>query len=516
MFNNNDLNQIQSKQILLEKVNEQIDTFKKGFPYLKVIKAATINDGIKKFDDNKINSLISNYNHYSLQNDIIKFVPASGAASRMFKSLYEFIEIYNGQKSGYDNFMSSNGLKSILHIIQNIKKFAFYNDLKLSLNRKNKDLDKMISVMDYAGIIEEILNIDGLNYGNLPKALLKFHNYKEISRTSLEEHLVEGALYATDKNNEVNIHFTVSFEHKELFKSLVDSVIKKYETQFSVTYNISYSEQKESTDTIAVDLENIPFRNKDNSLLFRPGGHGALIENLNDLNFDIIFIKNIDNIVPDRLKQDTVDYKKAIAGLLLFYQKKIFEYLKKIDTEKSIKEETILEIENFIKDEISFIFPESYDSLNKNDKINFLQKILNRPIRVCGMVKNEGEPGGGPFWAKNNDGSVSLQVVESSQINMKDEEQSNILKNSSHFNPVDLVCAIKDYNGKKFNLNNFIDKNTGFISKKSKDGKDLKALELPGLWNGAMSDWNTIFMEVPISTFNPVKTIDDLLRPEHQ
>jgi hypothetical protein len=334
------------------------------------------------------------------------------------------------------------------------------------------------------------------------------------TRTSLEEHLVEGAMYAKGKEDKVFIHFTVSPEHISMLKEKINETAKKYKNRYQVNYNISYSTQKPSTDTIAVDMDNKPFRLNDGSLLFRPGGHGALLQNLNDINADIIFIKNIDNVVPDRIKGDTVKYKSVLGGYLWTLRDRIFEYIRLIDQKNG--EDKLDEMESFAKNTLFIRLPERYYGWAVAKKTDFLRNKLNRPIRVCGMVKNEGEPGGGPFLAENRDGSISPQILESSQINMDDPEQQEQFDKSTHFNPVDIVCYTKDYEGKRFDLQKFTDPNTGFISKKSKEGRDLKALELPGLWNGAMSDWNTIFIEVPIITFNPVKTIFDLLRKEHQ
>ena len=354
----------------------------------------------------------------------------------------------------------------------------------------------------------------GLNYSSLPKGLLKFHTYDQWNRTSVEEHLVEGAMYAKNSDGKVNIHFTVSPEHLKLFTELIQLVSKEYEKKFDIIYNITFSIQKPSTDTIAVDDRNEPFLNSDGNLLFRPGGHGALLENLNDLNADVIFIKNIDNVVPDRIKNQTVTYKKALAGLLLKVQQQTFTYLKKL--ESGFDEKLISEIIPYIETKLGYHFSESLSDLSLLQKKNLLIDILNRPIRVCGMVKNEGEPGGGPYWVKSDEGSSSLQILESSQFNLKDHAQNEIFKKATHFNPVDLVITMRNYKGEKFNLLQYRDPETGFISIKSKDGKALKALELPGLWNGSMAFWNTIFVEVPMITFNPVKTINDLLRKEHQ
>ena len=374
-------------------------------------------------------------------------------------------------------------------------------------------LDELIADGQYKVVVATLLNKEGLNYGQLPKGLLLFHSYNDGMRTPMEEHLVEAARYA-ESNKQAHVHFTVSHEHLPLFKQKVADKQTQYEAKYGVNFDVSFSEQKPSTDTIAVNLDNTPFRNEDNSLLFRPGGHGALIENLNDLDADIVFIKNIDNVVPDRLKEETISWKMIIAGKLVALQECAFDYLRKL--EKGDCSHTELEeMLNFLQNELSC---EKHDVVSLDDAALavYLYNKLNRPIRVCGMVKNVGEPGGGPFLAYNHDGTVSLQILESSQIDKNDEVSMKMFTEGTHFNPVDLVCAIKDCKGNAFDLTKYVDKSTGFISSKSKNGRNLKALELPGLWNGAMSDWNTVFVEVPLGTFNPVKTVNDLLREQHQ
>ena len=382
------------------------------------------------------------------------------------------------------------------------------------MDNTGQQINALLSEHNYKAVVSNLLESAGLNYGALPKGLLKFHRYADGVRTPLEEHLVEGALYAAGKTGEVNVHFTVSTEHRALFEKLVAAKAAEYEAKYGTTYHISFSEQKPSTDTVAADMENKPFRDKDGKLLFRPGGHGALIENLNDLDADIVFIKNIDNVVPDRLKADTVTYKKLLAGVLVTLQKQAFEYLELLDGGHYSHEqlETII---RFVQQQLRCRRTDLKE-LEDADLVIYLRKKLNRPMRVCGMVKNVGEPGGGPFLAYNPDGTISLQILESSQIDMNDPEKKAMFEKGTHFNPVDLVCAVRDYKGNKFDLLKHVDKATGFISYKSKNGKDLKALELPGLWNGSMSDWNTVFVEVPLSTFNPVKTVNDLLREQHQ
>lgn len=422
----------------------------------------------------------------------------------MFKNLFEFL--------GADYDVPETKFEKTF--FEQIEKFAFYNDLNAACEKAfEKNIPALMAEGDYKAVVAALLEAAGLNYGALPKGLLKFHRYEDGSRTPLEEHLVEGALYAANKNGKVNVHFTVSPEHRRLFENLVADKAAVYAKKYGVDYNVTFSEQKPCTDTIAADMNNQPFRDN-GKLLFRPGGHGALIENLNDLDADIIFIKNIDNVVPDKLKGDTVLYKKLIAGVLVALQQKAFAYLELLDSGRYTHEQ-VLEILQFLQKKLFCKNPET-KNLEDAELVLYLKEKLNRPMRVCGMVKNVGEPGGGPFLAYNSDGTISLQILESSQIDMDDPEKKEMFEKGTHFNPVDLVCAVRDYKGHKFDLVNFVDKATGFISYKSKNGKDLKALELPGLWNGAMSDWNTVFVEVSLSTFNPVKTVNDLLREQHQ
>lgn len=495
---------LSKKGISAEQVAEQLKTFKTGFPFLKIEAAATIGKGVLAPSQNEVDNYLNVWDSYCAQgNAILKFVPASGAASRMFKDLFAFLSAeYDVPTTDFEkNFFA------------NIEKFAFYSDLD-AVCRKNKAMTvkELVEKGQYKDVVFNLLDFTGMNYGSLPKGLLKFHNYDCCSRTSAEEHFVEGALYAAT-DGVVKLHFTVSPNHKALFEELVAERKSHYEEKFGVRYDITFSEQKQCTDTIAVDAENAPFR-ENGSLVFRPGGHGALIENLNDIDADVIFIKNIDNVVPDRLKADTVTYKKLLAGILVDTQKKVFEYLNLIDSGKYTHEQ-VEEMIHFLQNNLQCRNAEIKD-MEDCDLILYLRKKFNRPMRVCGMVKNVGEPGGGPFLAYNQDGTVSLQILESSQIDMNNATAKAMFENGTHFNPVDLVCAVKDYKGNKFNLPAFVDKNTGFISHKSKNGRELKAMELPGLWNGAMSDWNTIFVEVPLVTFNPVKTVNDLLREVHQ
>lgn len=513
MIQEKDNLQLINKGITKESIESQIANFKCGFDFISLEAPAIPGDGLVVVDNNEVENLVEYFNEEMKSLTAVKFVPASGAASRMFKSLFEFVEKF--QKGiPVTELMEDKSFNSPFNFFNSIQKFAFYPFLKEVLFKAGYEIEKLLAEQKYDLILDYFLTEKGLNYGNLPKGLLIFHAYEDGNRYAVEEHFQEGIHYACSYDGEVKMHFTVSAEHQELFQNAFEELIPKYEKLSNMTFQISTSLQKPSTDTIAVDMNNEPFRLDNGSLLFWPAGHGALIENLNEIDEDVIFIKNIDNVVPDKLRDDTYKYKKVIGGLMLKLQNQIFENLDLLD-EAQLTDDELDGMKSFIENQLQQKIHINWKSQNQMEKIDFLYTYFNRPIRVCGMVKNEGEPGGGPFRVDTN-GISSLQIVEGSQIDLKNPSQVEILKKSTHFNPVDLVCGVRDYEGDKFNLLDFIDPNTGFISVKSKDGRDLKAQELPGLWNGAMADWITVFVEVPISTFNPVKTINDLLRPQHQ
>lgn len=500
-----DLKQIQAHQLSEQQVSYQLEQLKKGFPFLRLKATASVGHGIMQLaaeDELHYMQIWDDYLKKGRQ--VVKFVPASGAASRMFKNLFAFLDAdYQVPKSVYEK-----------EFFEHIEDFAFYDALSNQCQaRYGKDAKTLLEEGHYKEIVVSLVKAEGLNYGQFPKGLLLFHNDNTSSRTPMEEHLVEAALYAR-VNGEANIHFTVRHDHLALFQQRVDEVVERYAEKFNTRYHISFSEQKPSTDTIASNPDGTPFRNEDGSLLFRPGGHGALIENLNDIKADIVFIKNIDNVAPDRLKDDVVKYKKLLAGVLVTFQQQAFDYLSLLDTGE-YNHEKLEEIIRFVQQTLC-CRNEDIKHLEDAQLVIYLRKKLNRPMRVCGMVKNVGESGGGPFWAYNQDGTVSLQILESSQIDKNNPTYLRMFKEGTHFNPVDLVCAIRDYKGNAFHLPDYVDTQTGFISSKSQNGRELSALELPGLWNGAMSDWNTIFVEVPLSTFSPVKEVNDLLRPAHQ
>lgn len=494
-----DLKQIAQRGITPEQIETQLHQFETGFPFLRLEAAAAVGNGIVAPTEEERKKYVAAWQAYKAQGRrVVKFVPASGAASRMFKNMFAFVDApYDVPTTDFEK-----------KYFQDIEKFAFYDALD-TVCQKNlgKNIKTLLAEGQYKAVAAQMLKPEGLNYGQLPKGMLLFHKYAEGARTPMEEHLVEGALYAASKG-EAHVHFTVSHEHMDFFKAKVAEKADGFAKKYDVKYDITFSEQKPSTDTIAANPDNTPFREADGSLLFRPGGHGALIENLNEIDADVIFIKNIDNVVPDRLKPETVEWKQVIAGVLVSLQQQAFDYLRLLD--QGANEAQLQEIAQFVE--------KCLCTNPKQHKVDadYLRSKLCRPMRVCGVVKNVGEPGGGPFLTYNQDGTVSLQILESSQIDTKNEEYMKMFTQGTHFNPVDLVCAVKDYQGKPFNLPDFVDKTTGFISSKSKGGKELKALELPGLWNGAMSNWSTVFVEVPLGTFNPVKTVNDLLREQHQ
>lgn len=514
MFKEKDLKQLKERGISKQQAEQQLNLLRRGVPFIRLYKAAISDDGIRKLNNQSILSYGAAYEQAANDLEVTKFVPASGAATRMFKALHEMDFLC--RQPGFDpRLLQNDAYRHVNECFERLEEFAFHSALETLLKNKGSSLKQAMDENNYHLVLSSMLGQDGLNFANLPKGMIPFHSYKDGARTAFEEHLVEAAGYAVSAGGISSIHLTVSQEHKGLFHSLFDRVRSKYELQFGISYKINLSIQKPATDTLALGDHDEVFREADGSMHFRPGGHGALLENLNDTDADLIFIKNIDNVVPDRIKKDTFLYKKALAGLLLEIQKKVFSYLTWLDGQKTIDEEKAREIIDFLKEDLGTVINSAVCKGN-DGLISCLRENLNRPIRVCGMVRNAGEPGGGPFWVLQPDGGTSLQIVESSQVNHRNAEQEAMLNSSTHFNPVDLVCGVRDYRGRKFDLLHYRDPDTYFISKKSKNGKPLKALELPGLWNGSMAGWNTVFVEVPPTTFSPVKVLQDLLKPEHQ
>jgi hypothetical protein len=518
IFSGEDLKQIRSLGITKEQVISQLESFQKPEPYLRLNRPCTIGDGIRTIKEEELPPLLEHQREATDQGRCLKFVPASGAATRMFEFLLWYYthepridrdEIVSRTEAG------ERKCKDLLEFMARIDRFAFFDTLKEVMANAALDIHALMKGGRFKQVLNYFLTSRGLNYAHLPKGLLEFHRYPDGSRTAFEEHLVEAAEYVRNARGICRLHLTVSPEHREGFEELLDRVRPLYEAEYNVQFLVDFSIQKQSTNTIAVDQENRPFRLEDGKLVFRPSGHGALIENLNDLEGDVIFIKNIDNVVPDKLKGPTFTWKKALAGYLVKLQKRIFSYVEKLAA--GMEEDQFLnEALEFATAGLCLSIPEGQRLESPGKKREFLLSALNRPLRVCGIVESQGEPGGGPSWVEGRNGSLSLQIVEEAQVDPDAVEQQEIWGSATHFNPVDIVAGVRDYRGNPFDLGQYVDPNAIIITRKSKDGRELKALELPGLWNGAMAHWNNIFVEVPLTTSNPVKTINDLLRPEHQ
>lgn len=509
-FNSHDFIEIYRRKISFENIEYQFQLVRNGLPKINLDRPAILNDGITALSREEAIYNATYFDEKKKNLKLKKFVPASGAATRMFKFLSEFVNDYKTDEESINAYINRKKDKNLALFLVAKEKFAFYNDVLKTAKTLVNDYDNSSKdVKDYAFIIA-MLSPNHFNFAGKPKGILPFHKYENHIATAIEEHLNECIWYAT--SNEISdLHFTVSEEHQADFEAIVNEIKGKFESQNNTSISVKYSYQDKATDVVAVNLEGKPFRDENNNLVFRPGGHGSLINNLNNLNADIIFIKNIDNVIQNHI-EDIALYKKALAGIVIRIQESIFNYLRLLES-GLVLDENLNEIVVFLASKLNITAPEDFSKYTKESKIEHLQYILNRPIRVCGMVKNEGEPGGGPFWVRDTKGNAFLQIIEASQIN---DDQIKILEKATHFNPVDLVCATKNYQGQHFDLTKYVDKNMGFIVEKNNNGKPLKAFELPGLWNGAMTNWLTVFVEVPLITFNPVKTVNDLLKPAHQ
>ncbi|WMI66404.1 DUF4301 family protein [Aestuariibaculum sp. YM273] len=508
MFTDKDIRQIENHGLTQDKVIEQIARLKSGMAFSNLVEAATINKGIFKFDKHEIQQYVDLYNDRLNSLNVLKFVPASGAATRMFKFIYQFLKDYHEDEERLGHYLKTH--KNFWVFVNGLEKLPFFHEVVSQIpNYATLEIQEK-----YIAFVNVMLGENGLNCSSCPKGLLPFHKYNDEVLTAFHEHLLESTLYASS-NNKANLHFTISEGHAKKFQEELSRIQEHVEHKTGTKFEVSFSYQSKSTDTIAIKSNNELYRTPEGHLLFRPAGHGALLENLNSLDADLIFIKNIDNIVVLEQNKKQSEFKKLLAGVLLDAQEKAFNYLNELDKD-SVSEQKLLEIAMFLTHRMNVKLDEEFDDFTFNEKVSYLYKKLNRPIRVCGMVKNEGEPGGGPFWVKDSKGDVSLQIIEFAQIDVENKAQKAIVKHATHFNPTDLVCGTKDYKGNKFNLQNYVDHNAAFITLKSQNGTEIKALELPGLWNGSMADWNSIFVEIPLSTFNPVKTVNDLLKPAHQ
>lgn len=505
-FTKKEIEQIKAHGLTEEKVLSDLVKFEEGIPFTHLISAATHNNGILTFSKEQQDTLVSFYEKNQDTLSIVKFVPASGAATRMFEHLHRFVDSYNPEEQKLNDYLKENDTQMLEAFLKGLPHFAFIKALRKKIRKLYPDYKFYKKGKRTYLLVKTLLGEEGLNYSILPKGLIPFHRYNKNTATAFEEQLLEAGHYATSQNQSY-LHFTFSEQYVDTFKREFIDVKNRVERKAKCHFNISYSFQKSSTDTIAVTLNNKPFRDAEKKFHFRPAGHGALIENLNDIDADLVFMKNIDNVVVESQVEEIAFHKKILAGKLLEVQAKAFKLLKSID--KFPKDQTLLrDVRGFLASELNI--------KNLPESLETAKDILNRPIRVCGMVQNTGAPGGGPFWIQRPDGTTTLQIVELSQVDISDTHQMNIVKEATHFNPVDLVCGLKNYKGEKFDLLRYVNPNSGFISQKSHQGKTIKALELPGLWNGSMAHWNTLFMEVPLSTFNPVKTVNDLLKDSHQ
>tara|TARA_R110000868_G_scaffold37619_4_gene132866 strand:- start:17394 stop:18947 length:1554 start_codon:yes stop_codon:yes gene_type:complete len=513
-FSEKDRIQIENHRLTTEKIKAQIALIKSGMVYANLKEAATVGNGILKTENQKELHYIHLFESKQDNLSMINFVPASGAATRMFKFLFQFLNNYNVKEESIKNYIERTNNKNIQIFLKGLEKLPCFEEVVHKTHKIISNYNDLTFDERCVEFIKTMLDENRLNYSFCPKGLFPFHKYKTYVSTPFEEHLFEAAFYASS-NNKANLHFTISKAHHKNFQEELDHIVEDIENQTGHTFNISFSYQKPETDTIALTTKKDIYREEDGSILFRPSGHGALLENLNELDHDIVFIKNIDNVVVKEQHDTISKYKKMLAGILLEVQEQVFKFLYQIET-GNLNQNEIDTMVKFITNTLNVVIPADFDNASLESKLFYLNEKLNRPLRVCGMVKNEGGPGGGPFWVKDNQGTISLQIVESAQIDSSIENQVSLLKNATHFNPVDLVCGIKNYKGESFDLTKYVDHNASFITTKSHAGTTISVLELPGLWNGSMAYWNTIFVEVPLSTFNPVKTIHDLLKPAHQ
>jgi hypothetical protein len=513
-FNDQDLADLEARGISVEEVEHQLSQYRNPPRYSDIVRPCTAGDGILRFEEGDIARLISAHDGAQAAGRVSRFVPASGAATRMFRDLFPYL----AEEGPTGSTEPDDALQEFL---DGLPRFAFYQELKEVLELDGLDLDDLAARREAPAILKALMTEEGMGYADLPKGLLLFHRCGQESRTAFEEHVIETVLVTRDDHRNCRMHFTVSAEHLTSFTSHFRDVGLKYMEKFDAVFDMACSMQKESTDVLAVDEQNRPFRLEGEQLLFRPGGHGALIENLADLEADIVFIKNIDNVQTDSARDEVVRWKKALGGFLVELQNDVFDLQTRLErlacgSGADDADLVLAETDRFLRERLNIVLPDNLLPEGRIERAKFFLSRLDRPVRVCGVVPNTGEPGGGPFWVQGRDGIVNLQIVETAQIDPESDQQQGYLASSTHFNPVDLVCGVRNRDGEPYELARYVDQNSGLITKKSSGGKPLKALERPGLWNGAMAGWNTVFVEVPLVTFSPVKTVNDLLRPEHQ
>lgn len=518
-FSPRDLRQLEERGIPLEEARRQVELFRRPPAYARLVRPCSVGDGIVRLDPEEIPELQALHAEAARAGRLRKFVPASGAASRMFRDLLHF-QRGPGRGTSWPEVVRAaeageSKARALVQFVEALDRFAFVRELRQTLSQRGLDPDRLVTAGAYHEILDGLLDSSGMDYDAQPKGLLKFHAYPSANRTPFEEHLVEAAVYVKDAEGATRLHFTVSAEHQEFFSTLLRRIGPEYERLCATRFEVGFSTQRPSTDTLAVDLENRPMRDGNGNLLFRPGGHGALIENLDDLRGDLVYVRNIDNIQPEHRWAVVTNWKRTLGGYLVRLQREVHERLRQL-REPEPRERLLDETARFASSRLQVELNGHLDPLSLPARRAWLTGRLDRPLRVCGVVVNRGEPGGGPFWVRAGDGSVGPQIVEGAQIDPADEEQQRILRRSTHFNPVDIVCALRDPDGRPYDLERFIDPDAAIVTEKSSAGTKIKALERPGLWNGAMAGWNTVFVEVPLETFAPVKSVLDLLRPEHQ
>ncbi|PQB05799.1 DUF4301 family protein [Aureitalea marina] len=506
MLHEKDIEQIEDHGLTLEKVYRQLEKFSLGIPKTQVVTPASIGNGIEIIPDDKAEKLIAGFEKEKEKIDVIKFVPASGAATRMFKFLHEFLADYDAESESLNRYLRRKDSADLEIFFDSLNEFPFINEVRRNIRSRFPDYKKSNKGERAVFFVRAMLEEEGLNFSNLPKGLIPFHRYVKYSTTAFEEQLYEAAFYSTSRG-EAQLHFTFSPQHLDAFRAHYKTIEKRVSNKTKKRFAITYSFQSGDTDTLAVTRDNFPFRDQDDKLVFRPSGHGALLKNLDEVDADLVFIKNIDNVCAAEYVEELAHWKKILAGKLLKVQKKAFAYLDLID-QGPLTEDQQNEIKSFLYKDLKI--------KNIPEQMDKVRALLDRPIRVCGVVPNTGAPGGGPFWVQDEDEQISLQIVETSQIDLSDPHQQAVVEEATHFNPVDLVCGLKNYKGEKFKLADYVDPNAGFISDKSVGETPIRALELPGLWNGGMAYWNTLFVQVPVETFNPVKTVNDLLGRMHR
>lgn len=515
LFHAGDLEAFRARGIAGEEAERQLVLLREPPPAMRLERPCAVGDGIETIDHGEVVRLSDLHEQAARQGRCAKFVPASGAATRMFQSL---LTVWGwGDDVGRDRTEAAAAAGSVdaertLHFLDRLEAFPFAEELRAVLAFRGYDLDNLLLGGAVSDILDALLGREGLGYAELPKGLVKFHRSAQDGRTAFEEHLLEAAAYVRDVEGRARVHFTVAAEARAAFEEALERARPAIEKGLGVRLEVSFSIQSPATDTLALDGDGAPLRDARGALLFRPAGHGALLGNLAALLGDVVLVKNIDNVVPDTRKAPTIRWKRVLGGLVVERQREIFLRVARLRS-PGIEPWALEEAATFAKARIGWSVPPGLD----RDAVRLaLLDRLDRPVRVCGVVRNEGEPGGGPFWVRHADGSATRQIVESAQIDPGDEAQREIFRAASHFNPVDLACGMLDAEGKSFDLERFVDPSASIVTRKAVDGREVSVLERPGLWNGAMAGWITFFVEVPSETFAPVKTVLDLLRPEHQ